>query len=199
MHVVRAVHGYHEALKLLVLLVAGLALVFRVFFGVGWPTVARDAAEASPVVRHLGTVAIPLVIEIISAAQVSSERATIERIVEGSTSTALGRFGSLLANYQVVVVDKAVALGSTAHTSPPKLRGTFASTQWHLESRATLLVLVIHRVDEGGTGRVGVVQEIRMGGLGLGAELRAVKHLVVVLVTFESGPRLVVKTMALVH
>lgn len=126
MQVVRTVHGYHEALKLLIFLVARLALVFRVLFRVGRPAVTRDAAEASPVVWHRGTATIALGVEVISAAHIGSERATIELIIKAIS--ALARFGSFFAHYKVVVVDQAVALSSTAHTSPPELRRTFASS-----------------------------------------------------------------------
>lgn len=38
-----------STLEFLVLLVASLTLVFGVFFGVGWPSIASDAAETRPI------------------------------------------------------------------------------------------------------------------------------------------------------
>jgi hypothetical protein len=189
---VAAVHGVGpNALELFVLLVARLALVLRVLLRVGGSAVARDAPEARRVaVVQTGVAAhvlVRLAVVRLTHIQIAEMLDLVHHAIHYDFSLGLLSIrnfellnrahleGNSLVHLALELGIRACPDASADHTRRETLvHSCFAtSSKLELTSLSTLLVLVIHRVDERGTRRVSAVQEV---GLGLCAVLVQALH-----------------------
>jgi hypothetical protein len=168
------VHGVGpNALELFVLLVARLALVLRVLLRVGGAAVARDAPEARRV--RLTHIQIAEMLDLVHHAIHYDFSLGLLSIRNFELLNRAHLEGNSLVHLALELGIRACPDASADHTRRETLvHSCFAtSSKLELTSLSTLLVLVIHRVDERGTRRVSAVQEV---GLGLCAVLVQALH-----------------------